>query len=170
MKQQAMDERPRGLREHLLFLNDATAKIGATPDLEETVRGLARSAVPFLADFATVHLLEDLLSSEFPGFGIGPERRSALTALRCMAVAHDDELARWREVWPEGETQVMRPGSPGRQAMRSGQPLVIPATCPEPARQLASPRRTGDIGSLIAGCSVMAVPLRAAGRVLGCAI
>jgi serine phosphatase RsbU (regulator of sigma subunit) len=170
MKQQAMDKRPRDLRQHLLFLNDATAKIGATSDLEETVRGLARSAVPFLADFATIHLLEDLLSSEFPGFGIGPERRSAATALRRMAVAHDDELARWRDVLPEGETQVMRPGSPGRQAMRSGQPLVIPASCPEPAQRLGSAHRTGDTGSLIRACSVMAVPLRAAGRVLGCAI
>jgi hypothetical protein len=73
-----MDERPRALREHLVFLNDATAKIGATPDLEETVRGLARAAVPFLADLATVHLLEDLLSAEFPGVGTGREARAGV--------------------------------------------------------------------------------------------
>ena len=165
-----MDERPRDLREHLVFLNDATAKIGASPDLEETVQGLARAAVPFLADLATVHLLEDLLFPEFPGTGPGRGQEPEVGALRRMAVAHDEELARWRETVPEGATQVMQLSSPGRQAMWSGRPLLVPPISPELARKLASTHPTGDIEALIRGCSLMAVPLRAAGRTLGCAI
>jgi serine phosphatase RsbU (regulator of sigma subunit) len=87
-----------------------------------------------------------------------------------MAVVHDDELAGWRDAVPEGATQVMQLSSPGRQAMWSGQPLVVAPICPELARQLASTHPTGDIESLIRGCSLMAIPLRAAGRTLGCAI
>src|SRR5260221_1964420 len=48
----------RALRERLVFLRDATAKIGASSCLDEAVRGLGRALVPLLADSATVHLLD----------------------------------------------------------------------------------------------------------------
>lgn len=170
MNQHARRTRPRTIREHLEFLNEATAKIGASPDLEETVQGLARAVVPFLADFATVHLLEELVCAEFPGFGVRHEQEPVVAALRRMAVAADNGPAGWRDAVPIGQTQVMHPGSPARQAMRSGQPLVLPPIGPRLARELASTHQAGDIEPLIRGCSLIALPLKANGRLLGCAI
>jgi serine phosphatase RsbU (regulator of sigma subunit) len=165
-----MDERSRAVREHLLFLDEATARIRASPDIEDTVQGLARAAVPFLADLATVHLLEDLLPADYPDIRMGPDQGPPAGALRRMAVVLDDEMAGWHDVMPKGETQVMQPGSPGRQAMRSGQPVVVPPICADLAKQFASTHRSGDIESLIRGCSLMALPLRATGQTFGCAI
>ncbi len=128
------DARPRTLREHLLFLNDATVQIGASPDLEETVQGLARAAVPFLADIVTVHLLEELLCAEYPGLGPRPGQEPAVATLRRMAVVLDDEAAAWRDAIPVGGTQVMQPGGPARQAMRLGRPVVLSPIGPELSR------------------------------------
>ena len=127
-----MDERPRALREHLVFLNDATAKIGASPDLEETVQGLARAAVPFLADLATVHLLEDLLFPEFPGTGPGRGQEPEVGALRRMAVAHDEELASLfhRRLWRAH--QVLGPPGSAMTRHHPVQPFSVGPRSPRP--------------------------------------
>ena len=170
MIQRARDAGARALREHLVFLNDATIKIGASLDLEEIVRGLGHAVVPFLADFVAIHLLDRLLSEDLPGVGVRDGQEAAIAALRRVVVVHDDEPARWRDIVPEGEVQVMRPASPGRRAMTSLQPLVLPTIGPDMARALASTHRTGDLEPLIRGRSMLAIPLSAGGRVLGCAI
>jgi serine phosphatase RsbU (regulator of sigma subunit)/anti-sigma regulatory factor (Ser/Thr protein kinase) len=170
MSQRARRTRPRTLREHLIFLNEATATIGASPDLEETVHGLARAAVPFVADFATVHLLDDLLGAEFPGFGARQPKEPGIAALRRMAVVRDNGPAGWRDTVPVGQVQVMQPGSPARMAMRSGRPVVLPLIGPQLARELAGTHQTGGLEPLILGCSLIALPLKASDQVLGCAI
>jgi anti-sigma regulatory factor (Ser/Thr protein kinase) len=164
------DASARTLREHLVFLNDATIKIGASLDLEETVRGLANAVVPFLADFAVIHLLDRLLSEEIPGLGVRDGQEAGIAALRRMVVVHDDEPARWLDTVPEGEVQVMMPASPGRRAMTSRQPVALPRIGPDQARALASTHPTGDLEPLIRDRSLLAIPLSAGGRVLGCAI
>lgn len=170
MTQQAQDAGARALREHLVFLNDATIKIGASLDLAETVRGLGHAVVPFLADFAAIHVLDSLLSEEHPGLDVRDRPETGIAALRRVVVVHNDKPARWRDTVPEGEIQVMRPASPGRQAMTLGRPVVLPGIGPDVAWALASTHPTGDLEPLIRGRSLLALPLSAGGRVLGCAI
>jgi anti-sigma regulatory factor (Ser/Thr protein kinase) len=170
MIHRARDAGARALREHLVFLNDATIKIGASLDLQEIVRGLGDAVVPFLADFVAIHLFDRLLSEDLPGVGVLDGQEAAIAALRRVVVVHDDEPARWRDTVPEGEVQLMTPTSPGRRAMTSLQPLVVPRIGPDMARALASTHPTGDLEPLIRGRSMLAIPLSAGGRVLGCAI
>lgn len=169
MRRQAGETRPRTLHEYLVFLNDATAKIGASSDLTKTVQGLAAAAVPFLADFAAVHLLEQLLQPEISGTETRREQEQADSVLRRMAVVYDGTLAAWRDVVPVGETEVMQPRSPAGRAMRSGRPVTLPTIGPRLARELAGAHQTGDIEPFIWGCALLALPLKANGRVLGCA-
>lgn len=160
----------RALREHLVSLHDATIKIGASLGLEETVRGLGRAMVPLLAEFAAVHLLDRLLSEEDPGAVDPHGHPQAAGAFRRMAIVYGAEHARWAHLVPEGEVQVMSPASPGRQAMASGQPLVVPRIGAELAREMASTHRSGDLEPLVRDHSLLAIPLSVGARVLGCVI
>ncbi len=165
----SQDADAHALRARLQFLNDATLKIGDGLDLEETVRGLGHAVVPFLADVVAIHLLDGLLTAEVPGIG-EPGQDAASAAVRRVAVVHDEEPGLWRDTVPEGEVQVMKPGSPGRQAMTSGQPVVLPRIGTAEASELANGHRTGDLEALVRDRSLLAVPLSVSGRSVGCAI
>jgi anti-sigma regulatory factor (Ser/Thr protein kinase) len=158
------------LREHLSSLCGATAKIGASPDLEETARALGQATVPLLADFATVHLLDRLISNGDPGTADPHGHLRAAGVFRRIAIAHGAEQTRWAHLVPEGEVQVMSPASPARQAMASGEPLVVPRIGAALAREMASTHRCGDLEPLVRDHSLLAIPLTASARVLGCAI
>ena len=103
------------LREHLSSLCRATAKIGAAPDLEGTARALGQVMVPSLADFATVYVLDRLLSDSDPATADPHENPGAPGTFRRLASVHDPEQARWTRLAPEGEVQVMSPASPAWQ-------------------------------------------------------
>lgn len=158
------------LREHVLSLHEATLKIGAGLGLEETVRGLGHAMVPFLADFAAIHLLDRLLSEEFPGAEDPHGHPQVTGAVRRTAVIHGKENGQWADIAPVGEVHVMSPANPGRQAMASGQPLLVPRISPELVRAMVGPRRAGDLEATVCDSSLLAVPLSAGGQVLGCAI
>jgi hypothetical protein len=103
-------------RERLALLNEASTYIGSTLDITRTAQELIELAVPRLADFATVDLLEVLLSGEEPV--PGPVTGSAVL----RRVAH-------RSVLDEAPESVVR----------VGQVDVYPVTSP-PGRCLATGR------------------------------
>jgi Stage II sporulation protein E (SpoIIE) len=158
------------LHEHLSSLNSAAAKIGGSLGLEETVRALGQVTVPLLADFAAVHLLDRLLSDEDPGAADPRGHPQAAGAFRRVAIAHVAEYARWAHLVPEGEVQVMSPASPARQAIASGEALVVPRIGAALAREMARTHRYGDLEPLVRDHSLLAIPLSVGARVLGCAI
>jgi PAS domain S-box-containing protein len=131
------------------FLAGAGTLLAASLDFETTLDNVAQLAVPALADWCYVDILED----------DGTIRR--------LAAAHADpakaELAAELRRFPPA------PGSahPVVEVLRTGRPLVVappPATLPaqitRDAEHLALAERLG-LGSL------MVVPLRARGRILG---
>ncbi|MER5699738.1 SpoIIE family protein phosphatase [Streptomyces mirabilis] len=101
-------------RERLALLNEASTYIGSTLDITRTAQELIELAVPRLADFATVDLLEGLLSGEEPA--PGPVADSAVL----RRVAHRSVLD----------------GAP-ESVVRVGDVDVYPATSP-PGRCLAT--------------------------------
>lgn len=52
-----------GARERLALVNEASTRIGSTPDLTRTAEELVEVAVPGLADFATIDLLDSVFRS-----------------------------------------------------------------------------------------------------------
>jgi PAS domain S-box-containing protein len=131
------------------FLAEATKLLGASLDYHDTLEKLARLAVPDIADWCVVHVVESA----------GPRR---------IAVAHADpaktELARawartsppaWSE--PGGIARVIRTGEPELVAEISDEFLVGISRTPE---QLEALREQGLV-------SYIAVPLIARDRTLG---
>ncbi|PNG95324.1 SpoIIE family protein phosphatase [Streptomyces malaysiensis] len=108
-------------RERLALLNEAGAHIGSTLDVMRTAQELADFAVPRLADFVTVDLLDSVLRGEepleTPGETLPTFRRAGQTSVR--------------EGCPEsiaalGDTVAISPTSPVACCFFSGEALLDP--------------------------------------------
>jgi signal transduction histidine kinase/HAMP domain-containing protein len=133
----------------LSVLTRAGAHVATSLDLDATMAGLARLAVPEMADYCIVDIVG--------------EDGVATFALAHRDPAREALLAEWRRrhpVDPAGDQPVAR-------AMRSGQPVFIPEVTPEWIR--ARGRDAEDLRYLeaLGPRSLMAVPLIARGRTLG---
>ncbi|MEU5091588.1 SpoIIE family protein phosphatase [Streptomyces sp. NPDC021356] len=81
----AVAGRAEAVRERLLLVYEAGARIGTTLDVATTARELTQVATPRFSDFASVDLAEAVFRGEEPGESDGrvvQMRRAALTALR----------------------------------------------------------------------------------------
>jgi len=135
--------------ERAAFLAEAGMQLDASLDLRTTLDTLARIAVPVLADWCTIHLVE------------GEE-------VRCAAVAHPDrgrESLAW-EIEARYPAALDAEGGPGA-VIRTGRAEHVREVTGEAieavsadAEHAAMLRRLGLSASLV-------VPLRARGRVLG---
>jgi PAS domain S-box-containing protein len=149
-------ERLQAANERLVFLARASEELTSSLDVERTLAGLARLAVPQLADWCVVHLLQD-------------------GELRALAVHHADPslTARVAEVqrrWPERLDDPVGVGP----VVRTGEPLLVPdipllgeqlrrAGTPPPPRDPEHQEFLDGLG--LRSCLV--VPLVARGRTLG---
>ncbi|MES4905397.1 MULTISPECIES: SpoIIE family protein phosphatase [unclassified Streptomyces] len=153
-------------RERLALLNEAGTKIGSTLDVLRTAQELADFAVPRLADFVTVDLLESVLRGEEPV----PPTQGTLPAFRRAGQASI------REGTPEsiatlGDSVTISPTSPFASCFFSGEALLDPTMDvsvtawtgdnPDPARA----QKVREFGMR----SLMVTPLRARGTILGVA-
>jgi GAF domain-containing protein len=157
----------RLLRERLLFLNDATVQIGESLDLREVASGLAHALVPWLADLSAVYLLDALFSEleldqQIPGPAEAP-----LAAVRLTAMTHDLPCVGREHRVAEGRVQVMCPASPVHLAMAGGEPVVLPRVDEAVAAALADTDPSGGLSPLVRDHSMVVLPLRVRGRVLG---
>jgi PAS domain S-box-containing protein len=143
-------ERADQARQRAAFLADAGAALASSLDYEETLRTVARLAVPDVADWCMV----DIVDAEGR-----PER---------VAAAHVDpkqlELAlEYRARYPDDPARPM----PLQQVLRTGCPVLVPEITTE---QLASVARSDDqLARLrqISPRSLIVVPLTSGGRVRG---
>jgi PAS domain S-box-containing protein len=130
LKRKQAEEAVRVREEAQRFFAGVSATLAAsTPDFAGTLRGLARLAVPFLADRCGIYLAGD---------------DGQLRMVHCAEAGETDEP---QALQPDAAP--VPPGHPLRQAMESGEPMVIPP-------------RDGPAGE-----SRVVVPLRARGRTLG---
>nr|WP_236677665.1 SpoIIE family protein phosphatase [Streptomyces actinomycinicus] len=145
-------------RGRLSFLYEAGMRIGTTLDIRRTAEELSEMAVPRLADFATVELLDAVLRGEEPTSAVHEMRRTALCASQAG-----------HPLQPVGEViRFVMADTPMVAALRRGKAALVPdlhaagdwrAQDPEGARQ-----------ALAYGLhSLITVPLRARGVVLGMA-
>jgi PAS domain S-box-containing protein len=134
----------------LRFLVDAGQVLASSLDYESTLSSVARLAVPALADWCTVDVLEEDGS------------------LRRLATVHSEPdkerlvLELRRRLPPDGrETATVR------QVLHTGRPQLLPEITAERLQQTVSnPERLRMLQQL-GVCSAMIVPLRARGRTLG---
>ncbi|MBT2449798.1 SpoIIE family protein phosphatase [Streptomyces sp. ISL-43] len=143
---------------------DAAARIGTTPDSARTAQELADVAVPRLADFAVVDLLEPLPRRDKPTAGpvAGPVtvRRTAVRSI--LEGSPESRVA-------AGQTIVYPPLSPVVERLAAGRGAVYGTTDPAIARWVAEDPGAAWI-SESGTHSMMVVPLCTGGITLGLAI
>jgi PAS domain S-box-containing protein len=140
----------RRSREQSDLLAQATAALGASLDYHETLRRIARLAVPHMADWCAVDL----------------ENENGV--VERLAVAHVDAL----KIEKARELQEKYPADPDspsgiHQVLRTGAPVLVPEVTDEMLQaRTRSPEHLAAVRELGVR-SYMSVPLRAGNRTLG---
>ncbi|MEU8683422.1 SpoIIE family protein phosphatase [Streptomyces sp. NPDC048611] len=153
-------------RQRMALLNRAGERIGSSLDVWRTAQELADSAVPGLADFVTVDLLDALLSGEEPA----PDPVGAADLL-AMRRAGQQSV---REGCPEavvtiGEAAVYPASGPVVPGLVAGDSALFQTLDPAAGDRAADdPVRAAHLREL-GFHSLMVVPLRARGVFLGAA-
>ncbi|WP_256090187.1 SpoIIE family protein phosphatase [Actinacidiphila rubida] len=153
----ALTGRVEVARQRLQLLYEAGVGIGTTLDMTTTSRELAQVAVPRFAEIVSVDLLEAVARGEEPEAG---GRRLVRTAL-----AGADEGS---PMHGTGSSLTLDPSTPQARSLDSGTPFLVddlPGTRDWRALDPPNAARIVDMGMH----SMLAVPLRARGVVLGLA-
>ncbi|MEU6890053.1 SpoIIE family protein phosphatase [Streptomyces viridosporus] len=150
-------------QQRLELLTEAGARIGSTLDVVRTAQELADVAVPGLADFAVVDLLEATVRGEEPAPGPveGPAslRRSGFRSVRAGEPEADCAV---------GEPVVFPSGTPQDRCLAGGRSELIRKL--DADGQSAFDPRIAEKMRASGTHSVMVVPLRARGVTLGVAV
>jgi PAS domain S-box-containing protein len=133
--------------ERLAFLAQASEVLGSTLDYRTTLATVARLAVPRLADWCAVDVIDD-------------------GRLRRLAIAHTDP-ARVDEVWEMSRRYAELPADPVPRAIATGQPQLVPVIPDKLLRAFARDPEHLERLRLFGLRSLLIVPLRARGRALG---
>ncbi|MFJ4777634.1 SpoIIE family protein phosphatase [Streptomyces sp. NPDC088762] len=152
----------------MLVPNVAAARIGTTLDSARTAQELTDAAVPRLADFAAVDLLDPLPR------GDEPSSRTVAGPVTVCRTAVRSILEGTLEGTPEsqvavGETTVYPALSPPVECLATGRGAVFAATDPAITRWVAEDPGAAWIAAY-GTHSMMVVPLRAGGITLGLAV
>ncbi|MFJ3921867.1 SpoIIE family protein phosphatase [Streptomyces sp. NPDC090022] len=151
-------------RRRLALLSEASARIGASLELERTAQELADLAVPQLADAATVDVLDALSQGNEPGLGL-----AGGVALRRLGKAPLAGSAVLGILAPLGRTLTFPVAAPYTVALTARRPFLV-ARLDEQAIASAARHTSRPAQILSAGVhSFMMVPLVARDLVLGLA-
>ncbi|MCD9880096.1 ATP-binding SpoIIE family protein phosphatase [Streptomyces guryensis] len=154
-------------RQRLALLQEAGTSIGTTLNVTRTAKELAVLAVPRLADFASVDLLDSVLRGEEPV--AGPVEANVVL----RRVAH--RSATRGDVVPDAAVDLggiddYPPFSPPARCLTGGRPVLSGADDPDFARWIAGRVSRTTAVETYGIHSVIATPLRARGITLGVAV
>ncbi|GAA3838959.1 SpoIIE family protein phosphatase [Streptomyces phyllanthi] len=147
-------------RERLAILNEASTRIGSTLDVGTTAQELAGVAVPRLADFVSVDLLEPLLRGEEPG----PVTGGAVLRRMAHKSIHDGAP---EAVVRQGEIDIYPWHSPPARCLLAGVPVLLRAMDPHIESWFADDPVRAARAKTYAFHSWLLVPVRARGTTLG---
>ncbi|MEV0981636.1 SpoIIE family protein phosphatase [Streptomyces sp. NPDC049915] len=146
--------RAEAARERLDLLYAAGVGIGTSLDVAGTAKELAELAVPRFADFVTVDLFDAVLSGEDPEPG-GALRRTAVSGVRPDA-----------PLFPLGRQLRFVDSSPHGVSLVTGRAVSEPSLAKAPGFRAQDLERSARV--MAYGIhSLITVPVRAGGRVLG---
>jgi serine phosphatase RsbU (regulator of sigma subunit) len=149
------------LMRHAL-LDDTFRQIGATLDLDQMARGLINIVVPHFCNSAGLLVVESLVAADEP-----PAHVDGSHLLRRVAVATDDADARWDAAFPTGEVLRYPPGTPYTECMDTGKPVRTINVATGNAAEIAESWLREPIVELLAGTSMLLLPLNARDSTLG---
>src|SRR5215470_1183724 len=145
------------------MLDDALTRIGDTLDIDDVARVLLDAIVPHFCNVAGLLLLESLAGDdELPSHG--PE---GSVPLRRIALIHDQKDLAWEATFPTGEILRYPKGTPYYRCMDTGAPVLEATISKSQASEIAKAWRRKPVAKLLAGASMVVLPLIARGTMLG---
>src|SRR5690348_5358389 len=145
------------------LLDDSFTRIGATLDVDQMARELVDVIVPHFCNEAGVAVMESLIGAdEMPEGALDSSQ-----LLRRLAVGSDDNDAAWEATFPIGEVLHYPPGSPHARCLDSGEPVLVPLLSAEEAVEVADAWQRKPVADLLAGTSLLMLPLFARDTNLG---
>ncbi|MFE0876089.1 sodium/proline symporter PutP [Streptomyces smyrnaeus] len=151
-------------QERLALLNDAAVRIGTTLDVTRTAQELAEEAVPALADFVAVDVLDSVMRGEEPApgpVGMTPVlRRAGQQSVRegCPEAS-----------WAVGEAVRRAPSSPVTRCLLQSRTLVERTLDPFTSPWVMEDQPLGASVRAFDFRSLMVIPVRARGVTMGVA-
>ncbi|MDQ3995414.1 MAG: ATP-binding protein [Gemmatimonadota bacterium] len=141
-------------RARAAFMSDASAMLASSLDYEATLRGVARSVVPELADWCSVQIVD--------------EDDAGNRALRQLAVAHvDPRKVEWaRRLYDRYPSRLDDPQGVAT-VIRTGKPELYPHVTAQMLRLQARDEEHLELLREIGLTSVIIAPLASRGRTLG---
>jgi len=144
------------------LLDGTFTRIGGTLDIDQMARELVDILVPHFCNAGGLAMLESLVGDdELPA-----QDPDGSQPLRRLAVAYDDDDPSWEAAFPPGELLSYPAGSPYERCMTQGEP-VLETISKEDAAELARSWQRPPVAQLLAGASMLLLPLIARGVTLG---
>ncbi len=146
------------------LLDDSFTRVGTALDIDQSARELMDVIVPHFCNAAEVSVIESLVGAdEMPAGAL-----DSTHLLRRLAVGNDDkEEEGWDATFPTGEVLHYPPGTPYVRCLDSGAPVLEPSLSADGAAEIAGAWRRKPVADLLAGSSMLLLPLIARGTNLG---
>jgi serine phosphatase RsbU (regulator of sigma subunit)/anti-sigma regulatory factor (Ser/Thr protein kinase) len=145
------------------LLDGAFSRTGGELDIDQMSPALVNVIVPHFCNSAELLVLESLVGAdEFPG-----DSHEGPRFVRRLAIAHDDDDPGWDAAFPTGEILSYPPDSPHNLCLESGKPIMQDLANTTVAEDLARAMRRKPVGDLLAGTSMLLLPLIARETTLG---
>ncbi|WP_283137015.1 ATP-binding SpoIIE family protein phosphatase [Rhizohabitans arisaemae] len=156
--------RPDVTHERLALLIEAGKRIGSSLDIGQTGRDLMQVAVPGFADAGGILVQDRIVTDdEFPVRSTDGSATVRRIAVGVADVNPDD----WAAAFPIDEVTVYPAWTPYAHCMATGRPVLYTSMETSVAEEIAIAWKREVIGRLLEHNSVLIVPLKARGRVLG---
>ncbi len=145
------------------LLDGAFARTGGALDIDQMAPALVNIIVPHFCNAAGLLVLESLVGpDEYPG-----DTYDGVHLVRRLAVAHDDDDAGWDATFPTGEILSYPLDAPHTRCLDTGKPIMHDLANTTLAADLAKNMRRRPVTRLLAGTSMLLLPLIARGTTLG---
>ena len=145
------------------LLDGAFKRIGGALDIDQLAREFVNIVVPHFSNSAGLLLLESMVG----GDELPVTAPDGSHLLRRLAVAYDDGDPAWDAAFPTGEILRYPPGTPYTQCMDSGGPVRETTFGADSVTQLAASWMRRPVARLLAGTSMLLLPLVARDLTLG---
>jgi len=145
------------------LLDGAFSRTGGELDIDQMAPAIVNIIVPHFCNAAGLLVLESLVGAdEYPS-----DTYDGLHLVRRLAIAHDDDDSGWDAAFPTGEILSYPPGAPYTLCLETGQPVMQDLANNNRADEIARAMRRRPVGRLLAGTSMLLLPLNARGTTLG---
>ncbi len=146
-----------------MLLHETFQGIENTLDFAELASRLMDKLVPHFCTAGDLLVLESLVGDdEFPTHG-----PTGNHPLRRLAVKHKQDDPAWQAAFPSGEILRYPVGSPYYRCIESGEPVLEPFISADEARRLSRQWKRKPVAKLLAGASMLILPLIAKDTTLG---